>query len=190
MSPPSSSIPKRNGVVLNEKLAVEIYKLRLFGPSKGKSVHVSRIFHVSPKTVRDIWNQKTWSLATCKALSYQQSKIQQSEISSAGLCSIPRNIQGRLLTIETKQLQETKIVGKPSIVDHAFLNDTQSSELAFHASLAVDLQHLWAVDESLNISLHHSEADSKFNIGTDDALIPAETSILFYDPFYFDWPFW
>ena len=61
--------PRQSGVVLNEKLAVEIYKWKQFFSgqnSKGKSVPVSRIYNISPKTVRDIWNRKTWSDATFK----------------------------------------------------------------------------------------------------------------------------
>jgi hypothetical protein len=58
---------KRHGVVLTEKEAFEIYKCKF--PSdkfqmKGRSVPVSRRFNVSPKTVRDIWSQRTWTHAT------------------------------------------------------------------------------------------------------------------------------
>ena len=57
---------RRRGVVLNEKIAGEIYSRKPFsGPSKNStSVLVSRQYNISPKTVRDIWNRKTWSHAT------------------------------------------------------------------------------------------------------------------------------
>jgi hypothetical protein len=51
--------------------AEEIYvcKLALLkgrngSPERGQSLHVSRIFQVSPKAVRDIWNHRTWKIAT------------------------------------------------------------------------------------------------------------------------------
>jgi hypothetical protein len=33
--------------------------------AKGQSKNVARTYHVSPKTVRDIWNHITWKYATC-----------------------------------------------------------------------------------------------------------------------------
>ena len=68
-----------NGQVLCNAQVVEIYKhkLRLLEPNsfesclqtaesriKGQSVPVAEIFGVSPKTVRDIWNRRTWAYAT------------------------------------------------------------------------------------------------------------------------------
>ena len=68
------------GVVLTPQLAKEIYTHKLafqtptnFGscfeaPSsmlKGKSSEIAKLYNVSPKTVRDIWNRKTWTFATC-----------------------------------------------------------------------------------------------------------------------------
>ena len=62
------------GVVLTEDLAVEIYKYKV-APANvdstvdgfknwGNSTHVSQLFDVSPKTVRDIWNHVTWKYCT------------------------------------------------------------------------------------------------------------------------------
>ena len=68
-----------NGQVLCAAQVVEIYKhkLRLQKPNsfqsclqtaesriKGQSVPVAGMFGVSPKTVRDIWNRRTWAYAT------------------------------------------------------------------------------------------------------------------------------
>ncbi len=58
---------KRHGIVLTDKEAFEIYKFKFpldKFQMKGRSVPVSRKFNVSPKTVRDIWNQRTWTNAT------------------------------------------------------------------------------------------------------------------------------
>ena len=67
------------GPVLCSSQATEIYqhKLSLLQPSsfgaclqtaesrmKGQSVPVAELFGVSPKTVRDIWNRRTWACAT------------------------------------------------------------------------------------------------------------------------------
>ena len=69
----------RCGVVLTSALATEIYmhKIRLQNQGKlaerhdqtsmmkGQSVPVSKIYNVSAKTIRDIWNRRTWTFATC-----------------------------------------------------------------------------------------------------------------------------
>ena len=69
---------KRQRVVLTAKLAKEIYKRKLallaqtaseydFNASmslKGQSVPISHVYNVSAKTIRDIWNRKTWKFAT------------------------------------------------------------------------------------------------------------------------------
>ena len=39
---------------------------------KGQSIPVSLLFNVSPKTVRDIWNRKTWPNATCSLWSQSE----------------------------------------------------------------------------------------------------------------------
>jgi hypothetical protein len=68
-------------IVLSESHAVEIYKIKLAfelsgpvgesrqqSPSsriKGKSADIGRVYNVSPKTVRDVWNHVTWKYATC-----------------------------------------------------------------------------------------------------------------------------
>jgi hypothetical protein len=72
------TVPKPR-VILNRSLAAEIYKekLALEAPTsfesclrdmrvkiKGKSVQVSAKYGVSAKTIRDIWNGRTWTSAT------------------------------------------------------------------------------------------------------------------------------
>ena len=66
-------------VLLNKKLAADIYemKLSLTAPTsfdsclrdskmkmRGKSAKLSKLYGVSAKTIRDIWNRKTWTNAT------------------------------------------------------------------------------------------------------------------------------
>ena len=66
---------KRHGIVLTKEKALQIYECR---PSiakdnkKGQSQPVSLRFDVSPKTVRDIWNRKTWPYATCSLWSQSE----------------------------------------------------------------------------------------------------------------------
>ena len=66
-------------IILTEKQAVDIFNQKPGAkntPAKGSSTSQSRIvaekYGVSPKTVRDIWNRKTWSTATldidCKTI--------------------------------------------------------------------------------------------------------------------------
>ena len=71
---------KPSKVVLNEQLAKQIYDRKLLlsasGQSlKGKSVPVSRVFKISPKTVRDIWNRRTWTKATCTEITAYEVSI-------------------------------------------------------------------------------------------------------------------
>jgi hypothetical protein len=72
------SIFARRGTVLSEDLAVEIYSQKLVYINrsdsdgrvllerrfKGHSSIVARIYNVSSKTIRDIWNHVTWKYAT------------------------------------------------------------------------------------------------------------------------------
>jgi hypothetical protein len=64
-------------IVLNKQFAAEIYshKLALMTPTsfkeclqvsqlKGRSTKVALQYGVSAKTIRDIWNRKTWTDAT------------------------------------------------------------------------------------------------------------------------------
>jgi hypothetical protein len=66
-------------VILNDRLAAEIYaeKVALVAPTtfesclkgsrvmmRGKSVKVSAKYGVDAKTIRDIWNRRTWTSAT------------------------------------------------------------------------------------------------------------------------------
>jgi hypothetical protein len=79
--PAAGSTDSKSRIVLNDALAVEIYKCKLAfdAPSssvsffqsrgerargRGQSARVSSRFGVSPKTIRDVWNHKTWAHAT------------------------------------------------------------------------------------------------------------------------------
>ena len=72
-------VSRHNRVILNQRLAADIYahKLSLINPTtfdslfkdsqmktKGQSSKVAVKYGVSPKTVRDIWNRRTWTNAT------------------------------------------------------------------------------------------------------------------------------
>ena len=63
--------PHIRRIILTEQQACEIYDQRLaepMKPTKGKIKGQSRLcaerYGVSPKTIRDIWNKKTWCFAT------------------------------------------------------------------------------------------------------------------------------
>ncbi len=75
----SSMTSPKPKVILNSRLAAEIYaeKMALVAPTsfesclkdsrvkmKGKSVSVSAKYGVSAKTIRDIWNRRTWTNVT------------------------------------------------------------------------------------------------------------------------------
>ena len=62
--------PRR--IVLTKEHALEIYKLKMsetlstnaHKPSQSPSRLVAKSYGVSPKTIRDIWNRKTWASVT------------------------------------------------------------------------------------------------------------------------------
>jgi hypothetical protein len=70
---------KPSRIVLTPQLAMEIYSHKLllqtprdFGSCfetarllKGQSTHFAKKYNVSAKTIRDIWNRRTWTFATC-----------------------------------------------------------------------------------------------------------------------------
>ncbi len=75
----SANEANRKRVVLNAKLAAEIYahKIAIMAPTsfescmqasglkmKGKSARLSLRYGVSAKTIRDIWSRRTWINAT------------------------------------------------------------------------------------------------------------------------------
>jgi hypothetical protein len=88
----------RSRVILNAETAAEIYgyKLKYGQPTsfksciqksnlimKGQSTKLALIYGVSAKTIRDIWNQKSWTSATsglwrmsCAATTYKSHAIQ------------------------------------------------------------------------------------------------------------------
>jgi hypothetical protein len=75
----SQPIAKQGRIVLTPDLAMEIYahKVRLQTPTdcctcfntsmllKGQSGPIAKKYQVSAKTIRDIWNRRTWTFATC-----------------------------------------------------------------------------------------------------------------------------
>jgi len=56
--------------LLTEAEAVEIYSYKSSGPKnyvplfKGSTTSLSKKYNISPKAIRDIWNHRTWRLAT------------------------------------------------------------------------------------------------------------------------------
>ena len=87
-------------VLLNKTLAIEIYqtKLTLAAPTsfesclkdsrikmRGKSAKLSKIYGVSAKTIRDIWNRKTWANATNHLWDQEPMFM---EVNSAFICRI------------------------------------------------------------------------------------------------------
>jgi hypothetical protein len=82
----SRSKPSR--IVLTPHLAMEIYSHKLllqtprdFGSCfetarllKGQSTHIAKKYNVSAKTIRDIWNRRTWTFATCSLWRGEMSK--------------------------------------------------------------------------------------------------------------------
>mmetsp|Transcript_51538 Transcript_51538/g.134640 ORF Transcript_51538/g.134640 Transcript_51538/m.134640 type:complete len:203 (-) Transcript_51538:459-1067(-) len=64
--------PAHRGVVLDEAKAAAIFQMRPFYTSRERFagqrrvVAISKMFGVAPKTIRDIWNEETWTRVTSK----------------------------------------------------------------------------------------------------------------------------
>jgi hypothetical protein len=75
-----ANVSIRNGtVVLTADQAREIYQCKLAlekqnrgFKTRGQSVHVARLYRVSPKAVRDIWNHTTWKPITQQLWQYDE----------------------------------------------------------------------------------------------------------------------
>jgi hypothetical protein len=65
-------------VILTTEQARAIYRLRSASTAEGahaksvagKSSLVAEMFGVSPKTIRDVWNRKTWTQVSLRVLSF------------------------------------------------------------------------------------------------------------------------
>ena len=83
---------KKNGVVLNQEKAKEIYqyKVRLLAsmsykeslqPMKqsmrGEASKLAKSFGLSAKTIRDIWNKRTWTEATSDLQRCENGKMEE-----------------------------------------------------------------------------------------------------------------
>jgi hypothetical protein len=90
--------PLKPRVILNDRLAAQIYeeKLALITPTsfesclkdsrimmKGKSAKVAAKYGVSAKTIRDIWNERTWTYATSAVWRSRSSTHEVSSVLSA-----------------------------------------------------------------------------------------------------------
>ena len=82
--------------MLTEQQAIEIFKFRQAckerNPSstsgfcraslmRGKSSPLSKIYGVSPRTIRDIWNRRTWAYATIPFWSAEERKLHLKDVS-------------------------------------------------------------------------------------------------------------
>jgi hypothetical protein len=104
----------RKRAVLTDQQAAEIFKLRLafgaFDSSRqhlftSRSAQVSKLYGVSPKAVRDIWNMRTWRHAT-KKLWTDQDIIRDAGKYSAAKTEIQRAPSGDERSV-------SKCVGRP-----------------------------------------------------------------------------
>ena len=101
--------------MLTDDQAAEIFNLRVpFTDSTSatrdrvftsRSIVVSRIYGVSPKAVRDIWNKRTWRHAT-RALWTEADEFQHAKNLKAGS-------EGSLLRAATKKTPSLRSVGRP-----------------------------------------------------------------------------
>mmetsp|Transcript_7369 Transcript_7369/g.22515 ORF Transcript_7369/g.22515 Transcript_7369/m.22515 type:complete len:234 (+) Transcript_7369:82-783(+) len=98
-------VPVHTRRILTAEQAVEIFKLKEFisDGTKGASVPIARQYGVSPKTIRDIWNRRTWMDATVPFLSDEDAKLQ--EMSSKKMMGRPSGIRNTKPKVPKKNKQ-------------------------------------------------------------------------------------
>mmetsp|Transcript_11864 Transcript_11864/g.25473 ORF Transcript_11864/g.25473 Transcript_11864/m.25473 type:complete len:253 (-) Transcript_11864:321-1079(-) len=66
-TPTTKADPSRQRIVLSKQQAVEIFRLKSchgFPTSHAASAHLANVYKVSSKSIRDIWNGRSWLNAT------------------------------------------------------------------------------------------------------------------------------
>ena len=218
-APTMSKQPVSRKVVLTPKLALEIYaqKLKILTPRnvkdclspanllRGQSVSVANRYNVSAKTIRDIWNRKTWIFDTSCLWHYEE--VERAEKNS---CSeLESNIRW------------PKYVADERFIDQNAPHPSTLNYQAYTATGLVDRQPTrmeppspyLCSPSSLTAAYHYSDVSSKTQATIDlhndvhflsvsedpcflSTLEAPEPDVLTWspsmplDPFHADWPHW
>ncbi len=179
--------------VLNQHQAVEIYRLRKSKTELGvwpRATAVSKLYGVSPKTIRDIWNRRTWIEQTKDMWADNEHRHLVISKSSSPKIVRPSNNHA-IFPNSTHQLHASE-----NSVEQSTLTDKESMLAQPHDPFAhfmvpttpKGLLLLWNTNKTPPASL---SSDLK---AAADALsiwkVASASDKAANDPFHADWPHW
>jgi hypothetical protein len=226
--------PRHYGVVLSPEKATDIYAYKIGLLSKrysstaadsshllkGQSVPVGKKFNVSAKTVRDIWNRRTWTFAT--------SNLWHEEDLTSGIVSVSdmkgefenydhcqRNLEPLLSSDAPSQKDHLDEIGQTVFIPFKErCDDISSNPLLLSRRSATHRVRHWSSekpDRPSSTTLHVSglnndfgpiaanepDEDSFMSILHDKSFLPSSNTsseplehLVALDPFRADWPHW
>jgi hypothetical protein len=192
-----TSSKRRGRIVLNDDLAIEIYKHKdllcrrrtyssvFMAPEallRGQSAVVSKIYGVSAKTIRDIWNHKTWVDATLHLWDPMTSIGQVAAQHPSGKPSSSIGTHAKL--IAEVAISDTR----PQVLIPNLFSPNRSMLVEPPNLLPARPATVLAWDSPRACSAAHQPSPLSNSISTADALRLDPSS--FNDPFRSDWPHW
>ena len=172
---------------------------------RGKCVPVSKVYGVSPRAIRDIWNRHTWGHATNKLWAQEQDGLKAICVHGSALLNgeepsrhpaQPRGAetkmpcaQGCSITFHIHESEacrgdfdyETAATSDPEIREHesnAHPMDLMPQSTSF-GSRRGSLEEMSASSDSSQAVEWHFDMDT-----------PWSESSIAADPFFYDWPHW
>lgn len=172
--PTKSAKSRQYGVVLSPQLAKEIYKSKLEAHSsrrferglKGQSVPVAKKYNVSAKTIRDIWNRRTWTAVTCE---YWDDEDLQDRISQG-------NADGGDSVFTSMQSDR---VNKMPATPNLEYNSQEYFKTRLPMHTEPDFLFLSVIQDSAFLPWSMQASNPATQVGAESL-----------DPFHADWPHW
>lgn len=173
----------RRRIVLTPERAAEIYAMK---PGldergrkvKGKSVPVGQMFNVSAKTIRDIWNQRSWTFATCHLWKLEPTH--------------PYAPSAWLETYYSASPPVTSGAAPPPICEPQDSSDHPSKRCPRSPSWSDDssFAFLSALHDAAFLSPLPAPPSHEPTMPDSDTAPPSISSPDAEDPFHADWPYW
>jgi hypothetical protein len=179
----------RNGkVILTTDQVLEIYNCKLacethngIKTPRGLSVSVSRLYQVSPKAIRDIWNHITWKRVTCHLwrIDAELSDTPPPNMSPTAIClesTLDRSVMALLAVIVANHIHFQRIDQFSSNSDLLFLQ-TVSCTLQTDAPSPGNMPNL-AANEPKGLDRPVRSRDSKPRLKKGSTEVPGTVHII------------
>lgn len=166
--------------LLGEIDAAEIYKYRREQPCRfaadplllGNAAKVAELFNVSPKTIRDIWNRRTWICETRHLWREEdQPTLRYKKSRSIILNSVNR------VKFSTRMSTTPANIGRQPHINH--VDDSTSSKIS-------------SIDETVctNSTCNYNPNVEAWELAFDFPVKHDHLGAVDNDPFHYDWPYW